>query len=172
MSRTYCKAPLICATDAPTFTLEIMEQIAATDKQAIFPVSGDCMEGMDIMDSGKVLVDFTRFPVPPRCKSEGGDGSVDACLCWAEDRLMVKEYIGRWGPWQMVSTRYADQWKGGEYRQNGGIRAERIFGVILASWDRDGVLLWERDPSEFPEELCNMPTIHGVNVDLGSVVAV
>ena len=39
--------------------------------------------------------------------------------------------------------------------------AKRIFGVIVASYDQDGRLLWQRNPEEFPEELGTAPTIHG-----------
>ena len=52
-------------------------------------------------------------------------------------------------------------WEGGKLRLNCGMVAKRIFGVIVASYDQDGRLLWQRNPEEFPEELGTAPTIHG-----------
>lgn len=148
-------------------TLEDVEAIMAETDQAIFPVVGDCLEGAGVQDGGRVAVDFTRFPAPPRYKSEGGDGSVDLCLCYAtfpeakEPTVMCKAYDGIWGPFQMVGTRYKSMWDGDRFRPNCGMFAERIFGVIFAAWDRDGAPLWERAPEEYPEQLGTTPTIHG-----------
>lgn len=75
---------------------------------------------------------------------------------------MLKEYQGVWGPWQMVGTRY--DLEKGKHRMNCGMEAKRIFGVVFASWDADGRLLWERSRDSFPEQLGTMPTIHGDNV--------
>ena len=75
---------------------------------------------------------------------------------------MLKEYIGVWGPWQMVGTRY-DLTKG-KHPFNCGLEAKEIFGVVIASWDPSGRLLWKRDPESFPEELGTAPTIHGGNI--------
>lgn len=138
--------------------------------QAVFPVSGNCLEGAGVEDGGWVAVDFTRFPAPPRYKNNGGDGSVDLCLCYAvfpgqrRPTVMCKAYDGVWGAWQMVGTRYKSMWVGDKLRMNCGMRAEQIFGVIIASWGRDGELLWERDPDTFPDKLPSTPTIHGSNV--------
>lgn len=87
--------------------LEDIETIIAEVPCAILPVSGDCLEGVDVVDGGWVAVDFTRRPAPPRYKSKGGDGSSDLCLCYATfpgapgPMVMYKEYQGVWGPWQM-----------------------------------------------------------------------
>lgn len=151
-------------------TLNGVEAIMATQAQAVIPVTGDCLEGVGVEDGGWVAVDFTHFPAPPRYKSRGGDGSVDLCLCYAvfpgqrRPMVMCKAYDGVWGPWQMVGTRYKSMWVGDRLRMNCCMKAERIFGVIFASWDRDGELLWERDLSEFPEKLGTAPTIHGENI--------
>ena len=47
---------------------------------------------------------------------------------------------------------------------NVGMRALEIYGVVFASWGRDGGLKWQRDPAEFPERLQDTPTIHGINI--------
>ena len=60
----------------------------------------------------------------------------------------------------MVSTQY-DRWKGGEYRMDAALIAEEIYGVVIASYGRDGRLIWERDPEEFPAALSNAPAITG-----------
>lgn len=148
-------------------TLEDIEAVIAESQCAILPVSGDCLEGVDVVDGGWVLVDFTRFPAPPRYKSKGGGGSSDLCLCYAtfpgasDPAVMCKEYCGVWGPWQMVGTRYKSMWEGDKLRLNCGMEAKRIFGVIVASYDPEGNLLWRREPEEFPEKLNATPTIHG-----------
>ena len=149
-------------------TLEEIETIMWRNSKAILPVAGDCMERAGIVDGGWVAVDFTRFPAPPRYKSKGGDGSEDACLCYSIypgqriAAVMCKAYIGVWGAWQMVGTRY-DLSKG-KHPYNCAMETLRIFGVIYASWDADGKLLWQRDPSSFPDHLGTTPTITGGNV--------
>lgn len=147
-------------------TLEKVEAIMRETTQAAFPVVGDCLEGAGIEDGGLVAVDFTRFPAPPRrYKDKGSDE--DLCLCYAvfpgtnAPMVMCKAYMGVWGPWHMVGTKYKERWKGGEFRPEGGMKAERVFGVIFAAWGRDGRLLWERDLNEFPETLGTTPTITG-----------
>ena len=148
-------------------TLKDVEAIMAETTQAVFPVLGDCLEGVGVVDGGWVAIDFTRRPAPPRYKSRGGDGSVDLCLCYATfpgapgPAVMYKAYDGVWGPWQMVGTRYKSMWHGDKLRLNCGMVAKRIFGVILASWDRNHNLLWERSPESFPVELSTAPTIRG-----------
>jgi len=112
-------------------------------------------------------VAFDRYPAPPRHKSRGGDGSEDLCLCYAtfpgarKPSVMLKAYDGVWGAYQMVGTRYKSMWDGDRFRPNCGMFAERIFGVIFASWDKDGNLLWERDLNSFPATLGSTSTIHG-----------
>ena len=149
-----------CRRNTPA-TLEEIEDILESSPQAILPVVGNCLEAVGVQDGGWVAVDFTRRPAPPRYKSKGGDGTLDICLCYAtfpgrkRPAVMCKVYDGVWGPWQMVGTRYGDG------RMNCGMVAERIFGVVFASWDRDGRLLWEREPESFPEKLGTASTIHG-----------
>ena len=134
--------------------------------KAIFPVVEECLEGAQVLNGGCVCVDFTRRPAPPRHKSKGGDGSSDLCMCWAvfpgqkRPAVMLKDYWGVWGPWQMVSTRY-DLAK---HPYDLGMAAKEIFGVVIASWGPEGRLLWKRDPESFPAELGTVPTIHGDNV--------
>lgn len=149
-------------------TLEQLETIMEHNDQAILPVTGDCMERAGIVDGGWTAVDFTRQPAPPRYRSDGGDSSEDACLCYAvypgqhRPAVMCKSYIGLWGTWHMLGTRY-DLSKG-KHPYNCGMEAIRIFGVVFASWDADGKLLWQRDPDSFPRELGTTPTITGGNV--------
>lgn len=149
-------------------TLEEVEAIMSQTTQAILPVVGDCMEAAGVADGGWVAVDFTHYPAPPRYKNKGGDGSSDLCLCYAvfpgtrTPAVMCKRYTGVWGSWQMVGTCY--DLKKGKHSMNCGMRAKKIFGTIFASWDRDGRLLWERDPGTFPDKLGSTPTIHGNNV--------
>lgn len=150
--------------------LDRVEEIMSETDRAIVPVVGDCLEGAGVQDGGWVAVDFNRYPAPPRYKSRGGDGSVDLCLCYAtfpgtrKPTVMCKAYDGVWGAYQMVATRYKSMWDGDRFRPNCGMFAERIFGVIFASWDKEGNLLWERDPESFPATLGTMPTIHGENI--------
>lgn len=149
-------------------TREQVEAIMEHNPRAILPVSGDCLEGAQVMDGGWACIDFTRRPAPPRYKSKDGDGGSDLCLCYATypeqpgPAIMAKEYLGVWGPWQMVGTRY-DLSKG-THRMNCCFMAEEILGVLIASWDPSGRLLWKRDPESFPEDLVTAPTIHGSNV--------
>lgn len=145
-----------------------VEIVMQRDPQAIIPVSGDCLEAVKVVNGGWVCVDFTRRPAPPRYKSKGVDGSSDLCCCYAVypgqkgPAIMLKEYIGVWGPWQMVGTRY--DLKKGKHMMNCAFEAKEIFGVVIASWDNGGRLLWKRDPSSFPEELGIAPTIRGENI--------
>ena len=136
---------------AKHLTIDMVETVMKQSTHAIFPVSGDCMERAGVVD-----------------RSEGGDGSADLCMCYAvypgqrRPAVMVKAYIGVLGPWQMVGTRY-DMSKG-KHRMNCSMEAQRIFGVIFASWDADGRLLWQRDPDSFPEQLGTAPSIRGGNL--------
>ena len=149
-------------------TLEVVEAIMGHSTQAITPIAGDCLEAVGVVNGGWVAVDFTRFPAPPRLKCQGGDGSEDLCLCYAVypgqsvPTVMCKLYLGAWGTSQMVSTRY-DLTKG-KHQMDCGMEAQKVFGVVFASWDADGQLLWERDPDSFPEQLGTAPTIHGGNI--------
>lgn len=161
--------PCIAPLGRPVMLEDIRAAMEDNCPLAVFPVVGDCLEAAGIMEGDRLGVDFSHYPAPPRYKSEGGDGSFDLCLCYAiwpgmkEPTVMFKAYDGVWGGRQMVGTKY-DIWKGGELRLNVGMFAKEIFGVVFAAWDKDGVLKWRRDPSEFPEELNATSTIHGVNV--------
>lgn len=155
------------ATGGQTLTIEQVETIMEHNQRAIIHVSGDCLEAAQVVDGGWVEVDFTRFPAPPRYKSKGGDGSEDICLCYAvypgqdDPTVMIKAYDGVWGTWQLVGTRY-DLAKG-SHCMNCGMEAIRIFGVVIASWEADGKILWKREPDSFPERLGTTHTVHGVN---------
>ena len=150
-------------------TLESVEAMMAETDRAIVPVVGDCLEGAGVQDGGWVAVAFDRYQAPPRYRNRGGDGSVDLCMCYAtfpgtiEPTVMVKAYDGVFGSKQMVATMYKSMWNGGAFRPNCGMFAEKIFGVIFASWDKEGNLLWEREPDSFPATLETMPTIYGNN---------
>ena len=140
--------------------LEVVREIAP---QAITRVEGDCMEAAGIFSGGMVAIDFTRFPAPPRYISKGGDGSSDICACWAVfpgcsiPTFMVKEYLGLWGSFHTVGTRY-DLSKG-EHLHNLGMFADSIVGVAFASWDESGHLIWKRDLESFRTSLWSTPTI-------------
>ena len=141
---------------------------ATLSGKILFPIEGDCLEALGVVDGGYVGIDFTRFPRPPRCKSEGGDGSMDICACWAvypgkkRPSFMVKAYLGIWGTWQMVGTRY--DLKKGEHPFDIGMEAQKILGVVYASWDKDWNLLWKREPRSFPATVWSKRTIHGENI--------
>lgn len=47
---------------------------------------------------------------------------------------------------------------------NVGLFADRIFGVIFATWGRDGRLKWQLDTEDFPSDLPAESTIRGENV--------
>ena len=129
-----------------------VEQAMATSLYALFRVNGDCMEAAGIADGGFVAVDFTRFP---RRSEKGFPG--DPCLCLAtfpgtkRATVMCKAYTGVWGPWKMVATQYHQTED--DVRMNVGMPAERIFGVIFASWGSNGELQWRREPEDFPDKL-------------------
>lgn len=133
-----------------------------------FCVGGDCMEAAGIEHLGLVLVDLSRRPRPPKY---GPDKRLDPCLCLATDptdgrtKLMVKQYLGRMGGRYMVGTQY-DRWKGGKFRMDLMLIAEEIYGVVIASYGRDGRLIWERDPEEFPAALSDAPAITGGDCQL------
>ena len=145
---------------------EAVETIAERDDWVILPVAGDCMEAAGIEDGGWVAVDFTHMPRPPKY---GDGGYQDACLCLAvwpgqtRPAVMAKAYTGKWGPVHTVATMY-DNTKGSSFRLNVGLFAEKIYGVIFASWGRDGLLKWQKDTEGFPTALPSASTIQGINV--------
>lgn len=148
--------------------VDMETETKALSGKILFPVEGDCMEALGVVDGSYVAIDFTRFPRPPRYKSEGGDGSMDICACWAvfpgkkRPSFMVKAYLGIWGTRQMVGTRY--DLKKGEHPFDIGMEAQKILGVVYASWDKDWNLLWVRAPGSFPDTPWRVPTIHGENI--------
>lgn len=156
------------APQAPDLLDGLVTAAAQAPARGLFKISGDCMEGVGIVDGGTVVIDFTRRPAPPRYKGKGWDGSCDCCLCYAlpwgqgVPVLTVRQYVGRWGPWHMVGTRYDL----GTYpdRLNSSFPAAAVLGVVLISYDRDGATIWERDPASFPEALPTAPTISGENI--------
>ena len=136
------------------------------DDWVILPVAGDCMEAAGIENGGWVAVDFTHMPRPPKY---GDGGYQDACLCLAvwpgqtRPAVMAKAYTGKWGPVHTVATMY-DNAKSDDFRLNVGMFAEKIYGVIFASWGRDGLLKWQKDTEGFPTALPAASTIQGINV--------
>lgn len=154
-----------CHYEHPATLKDIVR--AASDGQAVFPITGNCMEAAGIEDGGFVAVDFTRCPRPSR--QEGGKHiRGDSCLCYARFQravaptVMCKEYIGYWMG-QMVGTRY-DRRKGGNDRMDCAFPAEAIFGVVFAVWDRAGQLKWQRDPESYPTELSTLCAVRNGNV--------
>ena len=136
--------------------------------QVFFNVRGNCMEAAGIEDGGYVLVDFTKFPKPPRYKSRGGDGGYDCCLCKlkfceGEGSVGVKAYSGKWGGWHCVGTRYTVQGNPHAPLQQ-GLFTDKIYGAVIASYGKDGRLIWKRDTSEFLDALSEEPSIFGQNV--------
>lgn len=159
------KLPVFRAEPGRYIAAEEIETIMNETPRIMLPVIGDCMERADIEDGGWVAVDFTHMPRPPKF---GEDGYVDPCLCLAvwpgltSPTVMVKAYTGKWGQQHMVGTQY-DHWKSGDYRTDVGMFAERVYGVVFASWGKDGTLLWERDVEDHPLELPTASTITGGN---------
>ena len=152
--------------DRQLISPKTIEEAMKHGNQIILPVSGDCMERAGIEHHGFVAVDFTCMPRVPKY---GKDGYQDACLCLAawpgqkEAVVMVKAYLGKWGPVHTVGTMY-DNLKGGSYRMDAGLFAQVIYGVIFAAWGRDGLLKWVKDVEIFPSTLATVSTIHGENV--------
>lgn len=162
--------------------LQDLLQIAIRDGRAIIPIAGDCMEGADIMDGGRVAVDFTHYPRPGR-QEDGKYIPGDPCVCFAafpsgdidapppKPVVMCKQYDGVWIG-HMVGTKYKQK-PGEPYRMNSGFTAHAILGVVYASWSPDGELLWETDPEEYPTELPTKTTVKGGNIKVeGAIVRV
>ena len=139
-----------------------------SSSKAFFCISGNCMEAAGIEEEGYVLVDFTKFPKPPRHKSKGGDGSYDCCLCKlmsheGEGSVGVKAYGGKWGAWHSIGTRYTPEGNPHPPFQWGWF-ADKIYGAVIASYNKHGQLIWQRDPKEFLDRLSEEPSIFGDNV--------
>lgn len=154
--------PMLQAT-----TLQNIIHAAIQHRQLIIPVVGDCMEGDGIEDGGRVAVDCTHYPRPGR-RENGVYIPGDPCICWAtfpgapRPSLMCKEYLGVWCGHE-VGTCYRQE-KGKPYRMNAGFTADLILGVVYASWSKDGKLLWEHDPAEYPIALPDHATIRSSEV--------
>lgn len=162
--------------------LQDLLQVAIRDGRAVIPIAGDCMEGADIMDGGRVAVDFRHYPRPER-RENGKYIPGDPCVCFAaapskdinappeKPVVMCKEYTGVWLG-HMVATRYKQK-PGEPYRMNGGFTAHAILGVVYASWGPDGELLWETDPESYPMELPAKTTVKGGNIKVdGAMVRI
>jgi len=139
-----------------------------TSSEVFFRVSGKCMESAGIEENGYVLVNLTKFPKPPRYKNKGGDGSFDCCLCrlmscQEEGSVGVKAYDGKWGSVHCVSTKYTKEHNPHPPFQH-ALFAKEIYGVVIASYSRDGRLLWKRGPEEFSDHLIEESTIHGEGI--------
>ena len=63
-------------------TLQEVIQSAAQKGREILPITGNCMEGVDIMDGGRVALDFTHYPRPGR-RENGKYIDGDPCICYA-----------------------------------------------------------------------------------------
>ena len=151
-------------------TLSRLEAFSDQNDAGLFRVTGNCMEKAGIVDGGTVVIDFTHMPRP-------GNRN-DPCLCIARwpgrrySELMVKAYGGRWGDAHIVHTQYASIWQDGEFRPNVGLFADRIFGVVIKSFDREGKKLWEQDPEGFPAKLPAVSTVKSENCEWANKVVV
>ena len=136
--------------------------------RANFSVNGNCLAGAGIIHGDIIGIDFTRMPKPPKYKSRDGEKHQDFCLCYAQypgqlnPAVMAKEYSGKWGPFQLVSTH--PKQKPGQLTLGCSFPADEIFGVVYACWDKDGNLKWEIDTSDYPRTLVEYSTIKGGNV--------
>lgn len=127
-------------------------------------VRGDCMEGFGrneglpgICDGDIVRVHFGKMPLPPKFRKHDGYDHEDACLCYGSmhggpPQMMIKAYGGVWGWMQQVGTCYAQK-PGAAFRMNYAFEPKAVLGVVSACYSPSGVLKWERDISEYPEEL-------------------
>ena len=146
-------------------TVTIIKKFRA---RAAFPVNGNCLAGAGIVHGDVIGVDFTRMPKPPKYKGSDGETHQDFCLCYARypgqsnPAVMVKEYSGKWGLFQMVSTH--PKQKPGQLTLGCAFPADEIFGVVFACWEKDGRLKWEIDVSDYPQTLPERSTIRGGNV--------
>lgn len=145
--------------------------IAVRDRNGFRPLCmGRLSNNAVVFASETCALDAIGATRMPRAPKYGAGGYIDPCLClvrWqgrGRPLVMVKAYTGKWGSMHTVSTRYADQWAGGEYRMDAGLFAEKIYGVVFASWDRDGRLKWKRDLGGHPTELPTAATIRSINV--------
>ena len=149
-------------------TLEGVEDaVKAGMELAIIPVVGNCLEGAGVVEDGYAVVCFNRMPRPHVLRKKAGERIFDLCLCYTtfpgtyRPEVMLKAYVGVWSGFHMVGTRYRDMRTGGNSRIDCCMKAEKIFGVVIASYDQEGTLIWAKHPSEFPEGLENQPTIWG-----------
>lgn len=142
---------------APATLEDVLNLVRLGCVQAYCPTTGDCLAGLGVEPGDEILVDFTRYPAPPRYKAKGGDGGVDICLCVDRGVPVFKVYEGCWGPFQVVSTRY-------KQGLNHAFFTNRILGVAVQLLGPDGTVKWKRDPSTYPTTLCTESTIHGDNV--------
>lgn len=147
------------------------EEVSALKKRydrVAFTVNGNCLTGDGIVHGDVIAVDFTKMPKPPKYKSRDGKAHLDFCLCYARHpgqlnpAVMAKEYSGKWGPFQLVSTH--PKQKQGQLTLGCSFLADEIFGVVYACWDKDGNLKWEIDTSDYPRTLVEYSTIKGGNV--------
>ena len=156
------EAYISCEFDKLSFE-SALETARETRGPAVSRVIGDCLAGAGVLSGDFVGIDFNRKPRPPLFKKKHGVDRVDICLCYAlfpgtkAPTVLLKQYHGVWGSWQMVGTRPA---KG----LGACFDAMEIYGVVFACWDSAGVLKWEQDISDCPVELSTIPTVGGGDV--------
>lgn len=129
------------ATHEQMFDPADLERVIKEEPAMLFRVDGMCMEAMDIVDGGMILVECHRMP-----------NIGDACLCRIDNVLAVKSYDGELGRFYAVSTRYRNV-KKRPFPFDDGYFADRIYGAVTASFDPEDRLIWSRAPIEFPKEL-------------------
>lgn len=149
-------------------SLEAFEKYAATSRYLLIPVTGDCMEDVDINEGDFIAVDLMRKPLPiPK-------GQKDIALVYDErlDCVGVKEYWGACGSFQWVSTRYPFNNPNKPIRLNSMLRVSHVLGVVFACYDSNERLKWERDISDRPTMLSWEQGIKSGNVKMISGVTV
>lgn len=123
-----------------------------TVSQAIIPVTDDHLEGALIKKGGYVLVDFDRRPAPltPQRKRKGD--APDCCLCHVifssgKSGLLLAEYENP----ESVRSHHSEDANTGKLAWIK--RPNAIVGLIVASWDENGDIIWD-SRKENPTAAC------------------
>lgn len=133
---------------AHLLTLQEVMTLRETTDRALFSITGECCEMLNIPNGGTVAVDFRHYPKP---------NNHNACICFGKDpmvsaaRVGCKEYLGVHGTAHVVSTRYRCVDGAGKLsRMNYCFLADVVLGLVYAAYDKDGAKLWEIDTEEYP----------------------
>lgn len=144
----------ICTLEPINNAFQRIHDFARKNEIGKFPVSGDCLEGAGVNDGDILVVDLRKMPRQPLYKDKHGVDRRDICLCMAgkEPILMFKEYMGIFGGYPMVGTKYKD-------RLNHAFPTILIYGVVQECRTSDDKLKWTRDISDCPLDLDSRDTI-------------